>query len=147
MTFSADNFEGEIMANSIAMVIRGQVEAAGPFEGVHVYMYASVYGGITISLTSENYNNKNVDPKVKAAMVKIRKAIGGEWDKGADGFSFTLTRRITPEVRCTISAYRELVCTPRVTGTQQVEKQVAVEYETQIVTEDIIEWDCPPSLR
>ena len=46
----------------------------------------------------------------------------------------------------TITCDRGEVCTKKITGTKEVTKEVPVTYETQTVTEDIVEWECHPIL-
>lgn len=79
-------------------------------------------------------------------MRRTCKAIGGKWDKSADSYSFNLSRIVNfhgAEIEITVSADRDAVCTPRKVG---VETRVIPAREEQTVTEDVVEWDCPPAL-
>lgn len=72
--------------------------------------------------------------------------IGGRWDKSANSYSFQLSRTVEfhgAQIDVTVSAERDAVCTPRTVGT---ETKVIPAQPERTVTNDVVEWDCPPSL-
>lgn len=76
-------------------------------------------------------------------------------EKNYDTSDFELKKRFGPHT-ITVYTSRENVCTKRVVGTKQVERrtytaeQQRVRDEMEAVTiledEEVVEWDCPPSL-
>lgn len=85
-------------------------------------------------------------PDARLLMQRTCKQMGGKWDKDADSYSFQLSRIVNfhgAEVEVTVSADRDAVCTPRTVGT---ETRVIPAQPERTVTNDVVEWDCPPSL-
>lgn len=76
-------------------------------------------------------------------------------DKNYDSDDFELVKHFGPH-KLTVYTKRENVCTKRVVGTKQVERRTytaedqrkidSMERVTVLQDEDIVEWDCPPSL-
>jgi hypothetical protein len=93
------------------------------------------------------YSWDTADPK--AEFLRVMKAIGGRWDKLPEGDQFKLKQKLGGSAEYVLSVAREAVCEARVVGSRMVERP-AIEYRpppTELVREDIIEWDCPEVLR
>ena len=105
----------------------------------HLDISVTPYGlaGVTISCHG---------PNARMLMRQVCKRIGGKWDKHTTSYDFELSRSVqcgTESVDVTVVTSREAVCTPRVVGQTQ---RIVPAQEERVVTEDIVEWDCPPSL-
>lgn len=91
------------------------------------------------------------DPQRKADMLdskaalflKVRRAIGGKWDKDY-GHSFTCTKTSADPAVPTIKIIveREAVCTKTVTGTKEVHVPARPAVEEHVRVEEVVEWDC-----
>ena len=94
---------------------------------------------------------KNGVPKQLAGIMRAGlKHDGCDIKKEYTGNRFKLQLQMPNErIVYEISAQRDEVCTKRVTGTHIVEKDVPPEGEwtTQMVEEDVVEWDCHPLLE
>lgn len=73
--------------------------------------------------------------------------VGNVTKKISNGF-FRLYHK-PPGANFTVEAVfsRDAVCTSKVVGTKEVTKEVPTKFETQTVTEDIIEWECGPLME
>jgi hypothetical protein len=91
------------------------------------------------------------DPK--AEFIRVMRSIGGKWEKLPEGDQFKLVQQMAGEAKYILSVAREVVCERRVVGSQMVERSVERSVEryvpppTELVREDIVEWDCPEILR
>jgi hypothetical protein len=59
---------------------------------------------------------------------------------------FELVKEFGSLVELRYETNRENVCIKRVVGTKEVPKRRVVEVPGETDTEEIVEWDCPPSL-
>lgn len=85
-------------------------------------------------------------------MRELAKKFRGRWDKNGSASSFTLSQCLGGVVQYKMEIDREKVCKKRVLGTRMVWKSVPLptyysSFETQLVQEDIVEWDCPEILK
>ena len=84
----------------------------------------------------------------KDLMVKLRRAIGGKWDKYVSDYNLTLINRHSAP-HCTtieLTIPRNEACTPRVIGTEKVEVRDYDNVPYKTVEREIVEWDCDPIL-
>lgn len=122
-----------------------------------------------------NFLEANPEAKVPSSVVVYHHAdsatrlkadahgLGGKWDKGIDAIGdYALSRYFSEDksVEYRIYTPRENVCTPLVVGTKETVQKVATDQQrvdelnaeidslmTEVkVTEDVVEWECPPSL-
>lgn len=95
-------------------------------------------------------------------LVELADDLGGRWDKQVEENDFALVRDFGGEVRYKLYTSREEVCTRTVIGQKPVVKKVPVDpkreaelreqlcelaQHEETVYEDIVEWECPPSLK
>lgn len=99
--------------------------------------WADVQVSLTIGITISVFG-----PNAASLMDKVRRLIGGKWDKQTDSFSYSLTQTVQG-CKITIQAERELVCTARIVGTETVEVPDYDNMPKKTVTRDIVEYDCP----
>lgn len=116
----------------LADLLEDEPESELPYS---VAVYHSVYGWRLPEGTTE-----------RSELRRLARQLGGRWEKGALGESFTLTRKLGGRVEYRLSTAREAVCEKRVVGQHYVEKPDYTYAPTHRVLEDIVEWDCPEVL-
>lgn len=79
----------------------------------------------------------------REAMVSIRRAIGGAWDK-VDAGSFFILRSDREGFRLSITADREQVCERVVIGSETVTVPAVEAQPERTEVRDVIEWRCEP---
>ena len=85
-------------------------------------------------------------PNARLLMRRVCREFGGRWDKDASSDTFYMTRETPEGLTLRVEASRKLVCTPQVIGTKEVEVPDYSNLPKKKVTQEIIEWHCPPSL-
>lgn len=79
----------------------------------------------------------------------LSKKFGGLWRKEPSGETFYLIRKLGGVLEYRLGAPREAICEKRVVGSHMVQRP-AQSYRmplTELVREDIVEWDCPEVIR
>lgn len=90
-----------------------------------------------------SYLSTSADDPV-AEVQRIRRALGGTWNKNAQGGTFWLTRR-EGQIELTIFADRNQVCR-RVVTTETATIPAAEAQPERVETREVVEWDCTPVL-
>lgn len=111
-----------------------------PISGKSQYDYMPIH---VSSNRWEGHDLINIDPKKE--LTRIRRAIGGKWDKDYSGASFELKGKLG-DTFVKIWASRENVCEKVVVGTEikEVPDYANIPKVTREV--EIVEWKCPESM-
>lgn len=81
---------------------------------------------------------------VPAMVAKIRRIVGGKWDKREQN-GITSPEMVFERDGYQITVKRDAVCTRRVVGTETITKP-AISLPERTETIEIVEWDCSPVL-
>lgn len=102
--------------------------------------HATVYCSYGIEITVSG-------PNPAPMMRRIRRAVGGTFDKEATSYSFTLRQERDDAINSIrITSSRENVCTPKVVGKEEKVIPAVEAQPERIETVDVVEWECPSIL-
>lgn len=126
---------------ALANLLQNVPELELPTHGGVVEEYGVAGGSIDWMLFTDDDHDEQ-----KARAQAIVRAVPGEWRKNAGSNLFRAEADLCG-LRLQVIVDRAAVCTRKVVGTKQVEKKVPVEFKTETVDEDIVEWDCGSLLK
>src|SRR5215831_2315691 len=104
------------------------------------------YYSTPVSIVQRFYADDNdSDGKVKQILAKAARTMG-KAEKRIQFSDYEVIKKFGRLVELRFETSRENVCVRRVVGTKEIPKRVFVDIPGETVTEEIVEWDCPPAL-
>ena len=99
------------------------------------------YSHGTVDVSWQLMHDDETKDDQRAAALRIRRAIGGQWNKNPWGDRFDFERDYDG-IKLQIYANREQVCERRVVGTETVTVPAVDAQPERTETREIVEWDC-----